>query len=78
MRMRSPRMAPPETGLDGSTAMMPTVLPQRAQVAMTALTSVDLPAPGGPVKPTTRARAQIRLHALAAGPGQRRTGARAR
>jgi hypothetical protein len=26
MRMRSPRMAPPEMGLDGSTAMMPTVL----------------------------------------------------
>ena len=31
MRMRSPRMAPPLKGEVGSTAMMPTVLPWRAQ-----------------------------------------------
>ena len=55
MRMRSPRMAPPDTGLDGSTAMTPTVLPAPRRLAITALTSVDLPAPGGPVKPTTSA-----------------------
>ncbi len=42
-------------GLEGSTAMTATVFPAARSSRMTAFTSVDLPAPGGPVKPATRA-----------------------
>ena len=56
MRMRSPRIAPPEYGLDGSTATMPTLSP-RSRIRRASLpTSVDLPLPGTPVMPTTCAR----------------------
>ncbi len=56
IRTRSPSSAPPENGDDGSTASTPT----RRPVARTTRTSsdvvVDLPTPGGPVRPTTCAR----------------------
>src|SRR6185369_2626850 len=50
------RMAPPLKGEVGSTAMTPTVLRWARRRAVSRSTSVDLPAPGGPVMPTTRAR----------------------
>src|SRR5258706_14107276 len=53
--MRSPRIAPPVNGDDGSTATIPTVLPRRRRACARRSTSVDLPAPGGPVIPKTRA-----------------------
>ena len=56
MRMRSPRMEPPEKGLDGSTAMMPTLRPDFRTSATSLDTSVDLPLPDTPVTPTTWAR----------------------
>src|SRR5688572_3168316 len=55
IRTRSPRMAPPVNGLDGSTASTPTVKPSRRIAAISRSTSVLFPAPGGPVTPTTRA-----------------------
>jgi hypothetical protein len=55
MRMRSPRIAPPVNGDDGSTATTAT----RSVVARYApaswFTSVLLPPPGGPVIPTISA-----------------------
>ncbi len=54
MRTRSPRMAPPVNGLEGSTAITPTVSPRPRQRWMSWSQSVDLPLPGGPVMPTTR------------------------
>src|SRR5450432_203627 len=56
MRMRSPRIAPPVKGEEGSTATMPTRFPSDRHSCARRCTSVDLPAPGGPVIPTTRAR----------------------
>ena len=56
MRIRSPRIAPPEKGLVGSTATMATVRPRLRSWLASLSTSVDLPAPGGPVMPTTWAR----------------------
>src|SRR5687768_12150748 len=56
MRMRSPRIAPPVNGEDGSTATMPTVDPRRLYSCATFSARVDFPAPGGPVSPSTRAR----------------------
>ena len=53
MRMRSPRMAPPEKGLVGSTAMMPTVFPRLRYSLAILSVMVLLPAPGGPVMPST-------------------------
>ena len=53
IRIRSPSTAPPLNGLDGSTAMMPTALPSRRSSVVSRSTSVDLPAPGGPVTPRT-------------------------
>ena len=53
MRMRSPSTAPPVNGLDGSTATMPTVAPSARRWAVSRSTTVDFPAPGGPVTPTT-------------------------
>src|SRR5664280_504561 len=55
MRIRSPRIAPPENGDDGSTAMMPTFRPRMRALRASAAVSVDLPAPGEPVRPVTRA-----------------------
>ena len=52
MRTRSPKMAPPENGEEGSMARMPTRSPSRRIAATRSLVSVDLPAPGGPVMPT--------------------------
>src|SRR5690606_8214603 len=54
IRTRSPRMAPPVNGLEGSTAMTPTVRPSCRYAAMSRSTMVLLPAPGGPVMPITR------------------------
>ena len=56
MRMRSPRMAPPEKGLVGSTATTPTVSPLARKRSTKASVMVDLPTPGEPVSPITRAR----------------------
>jgi hypothetical protein len=52
IRTRSPRSAPPVIGEDGSTATTATVRPALRSSAINAATSVDLPAPGGPVIPT--------------------------
>ncbi len=51
MRTRSPSSAPPVIGDDGSTAITATVRPCSRSAAMSVATSVDLPAPGGPVMP---------------------------
>ena len=56
MRIRSPRIAPPENGEDGSTAMTPTVRPRARATSASARTSVLLPLPGAPVTPTIWAR----------------------
>ena len=53
MRTRSPRMAPPLSGLDGSTASAATRMSRARKVRITALIRVDLPEPGGPVRPMT-------------------------
>ena len=53
MRKRSPSTAPPVYGLDGSTAITATCSPASAQCSARWSSSVDLPAPGGPVTPTT-------------------------
>jgi hypothetical protein len=49
-------MLPPEYGLDGSTAMMPTRLPLARNLSVSVDTSVLLPLPGTPVMPITCAR----------------------
>src|ERR1700686_840087 len=53
MRIRSPRIAPPVNGEFGSVASTATDLPFFRRRATTPSTSVDLPVPGAPVKPTT-------------------------
>src|ERR1700674_219592 len=53
MRIRSPRIAPPVNGEFGSVARTATELPFFRSRATTPSTSVDLPVPGAPVKPTT-------------------------
>ena len=55
-RIRSPSTAPPLNGEVGSTERTPTVAPAARLRAMSAPISVDFPAPGGPVTPTTLAR----------------------
>jgi hypothetical protein len=52
MRTRSPRIAPPENGEDGSIASTATRSPADRTVVTSALVSVDFPAPGAPVTPT--------------------------
>ena len=52
MRTRSPRIAPPVNGDDGSTASTATDSPEARTTRSTALVRVDLPAPGAPVTPT--------------------------
>src|SRR6476469_6612809 len=54
--MRSPRMAPLENELLGSTARTATVFPFSRRARIKALTSVLLPTPGGPVIPIVVAR----------------------
>src|SRR5712692_11961897 len=57
MRMRSPRIAPPVKGELGSVAITATERPSFLRSVIRASTSVDLPVPGAPVKPTTYALA---------------------
>jgi hypothetical protein len=52
MRTRSPRMAPPVNGDEGSMASTATCSPRPRSSPISALVSVDLPAPGAPVRPT--------------------------
>jgi hypothetical protein len=54
--IRSPRIAPPENGLDGSIQMIPTRSPRSRYKPARRSTSEDFPAPGAPVMPTTRPR----------------------
>src|SRR5689334_3606166 len=56
IRMRSPRIAPPENGLDGSIAITPTRRPSARIACTSLLTNVDLPLPGTPVMPMICAR----------------------
>jgi hypothetical protein len=53
IRMRSPSTAPPVNGLEGSTAITPTGTCRARSRLVTRSTSVDFPAPGGPVMPST-------------------------
>ena len=53
--MRSPSSAPWVNGEEGSIESTPTVLPARRRAPVRAPIRVDLPTPGGPVKPTTAA-----------------------
>ena len=53
--MRSPRTAPRVNGLDGSTESTPTVRSASRRSFVIEPISVDLPTPGGPVMPITRA-----------------------
>src|SRR5499426_353964 len=55
-RTRPPRIAPPVTGLEGSTATTPIRRPRRKSSPSNALIRVDLPVPGTPVMPITCAR----------------------
>jgi hypothetical protein len=54
-RMRSPRSAPFENGLEGSTETTPTVFSKVRTCSTSAAISDDLPTPGGPVTPTMAA-----------------------
>ena len=53
IRARSPSSDPPERRELGSTASSATLRPRARQAAISAESKVDLPAPGGPVTPTT-------------------------
>ena len=53
--MRSPSSAPCVNGEDGSIESTPTVRSRARSAFVSAPSSVDLPTPGGPVKPTTAA-----------------------
>src|SRR6266699_3555052 len=55
MRTRSPSSAPPVNGDVGSTASTPTRRSSARYARTSALVTVDLPTPGEPVSPTTRA-----------------------
>src|SRR5205807_5235378 len=55
IRTRSPSSAPPENGDDGSTASTPTRRPSPRYARTSAAVDVDLPTPGLPVSPMTRA-----------------------
>ena len=52
MRTRSPRIAPPLNGEDGSMASTATSRSSERMWPIVTLVSVDLPAPGAPVSPT--------------------------
>src|SRR6266851_7400242 len=58
MRMRSPRIAPPLNGELGSVATTATERSSFRKSVTSTSTSVDLPVPGAPVKPTTYAWAR--------------------
>src|SRR5260370_3595202 len=58
MRIRSPRMAPPLNGELGSVAITATERSSFRNSVTRASTRVDLPVPGAPVKPTTKAWAR--------------------
>ena len=60
MRVLSPRMLPPLTGLLGSTASTATRWPRSTRWSPRASISVLLPTPGGPVMPTRTAPAARR------------------
>ena len=60
-RIRSPSSAPWVNGEEGSIDSTPTVLPAARRSFVTAPISVDLPAPGGPVKPNDRRVAGVRI-----------------
>src|SRR4051794_20536330 len=51
MRVLSPRMDPPERGLEGSTARTATLWPRSMRWSPNASMNVDLPAPGAPLIP---------------------------
>ena len=51
MRIRSPRIAPPVKGLEGSTATTPILRSRRRSSRTRCVTNVLLPAPGAPVTP---------------------------
>ncbi len=53
--MRSPKRAPCVKGEEGSIESTPTVRPAARRALVRAPISVDLPTPGGPVKPNTAA-----------------------
>ena len=55
MRVLSPRIEPPETSEDGSTASTATRRPESARWMPSASMKVDLPTPGGPEMPTRAA-----------------------
>ena len=67
IRTRSPRMAPPENGLDGSMATMPTRRPDARIALARPRTRVDLPLPGTPVMPITWALPALRKISARAG-----------
>ena len=52
MRTRSPRMAPPEKGDEGSMASTAASMSSARTTPRSAFVSVDFPAPGAPVMPT--------------------------
>ncbi len=54
--MRSPSNAPCENGELGSTETTPTLLPSARALRTSPEASVDLPTPGGPVRPMVMAR----------------------
>ena len=64
MRMRSPRMAPPDTGLEGSTAMMPTVLPWARTWLGVGVDQRRLARPRRPREADHQCVPQVRLHGL--------------
>src|SRR6188474_3138376 len=59
IRTRSPRIAPPVKGLVGSTATTPTWTSFERRRRAYSATSVDFPAPGGPVTPTRGAAGRL-------------------
>jgi len=65
IRTRSPSSAPPENGEDGSTASTPTRRSCARRTRTSADVEVDLPTPGEPVSPITRARPATGANAAA-------------
>ena len=64
IRTRSPSSAPPVNGEDGSTASTATRFPRARNARTSALVTVDLPAPGAPVRPITRVPAAAGFKSL--------------
>ncbi len=63
IRIRSPSMAPPVKGLEGSIKSSATRSPRSSKDSANLAASVLLPAPGGPVIPIRRARLPSRANA---------------